>query len=209
MRWTRRRFALMAAPALGGCTAVQFANREPPKLFELTPKSTFEPGLPVTNALVIVEPATANAGLNTARIALRPEPTLLDYYANATWIEVVPVMVQTLAIESLDNSGSVDALFPAEAAGIRPGFQLRLNIREFQAVYDNGTNSPPDIQIRLQARLLELPRRNALGQFDEKAMQRSETTAIEDIVLAFDTALGRVLKQLSHWVAELTADAIG
>jgi len=209
MRCTRRRFAWLLTPALAGCTAVQFATRAPPKLFDLTPKNTFDEGLPSSRAQIIVEPATASAGLNTARIALRPEPTLLDYYANASWIEVVPVMVQTLTIESLDNSGTVQALSPGEAAGIRPDFLLRLNIREFQAVYDNGTGSPPLVQIRIQARLLTLPRRVALNQLDESATARADNTSIESIVLAFDAALGRVLKRLTHWLAEETASVSG
>ena len=53
---------------------------------------------------------TATAGLNSARIALRPTPTTLEYYARASWIDVVPVMVQNLLAESFDNAGKIDVL---------------------------------------------------------------------------------------------------
>ena len=63
-----------------------------------------------------VEVPTATAGLNSARIALRPTPTTLEYYAGASWIDV-PVMVQNLS-ESLDNTGKVDVL-GREVVGVR------------------------------------------------------------------------------------------
>ena len=96
-RLSRRRL-LAAAPTLAGlaaCSPADFiASRPPPKLFELTPKSTFPPDLPQARSTVRVEAVTATAGLNTTRIALRPSPTELDYYAGVLWIDVVPVMVQ-------------------------------------------------------------------------------------------------------------------
>lgn len=187
---------------LPGCAAIDLVTtRTPPKLFELTPKTTFDV-LPETDAVIIIEPATAAAGLNTARIALRPEPTLLEYYANALWVDVVPVMVQTLLVETLDSTGSIQAMSPAEAAGTRPEFLLRLNIREFQAEYAEGIDRPPTVNLRLQARLLRLPRRLEVDELDEAASIVATGTAIEEVVLAYDEALGKVLKRLGTWVIE-------
>ena len=95
---------LTAGQGLTGCAALNIATRQPPRLFALSPKTTFEEGLPRSDAVVMVEAPSATAGLNTARIALKPEPTLLEYYAAALWIDVVPVMVQNLVVESLDAS---------------------------------------------------------------------------------------------------------
>ena len=191
----------MGSLPLTGCTALQaVARREPPKLFELSPKTTYEDEetAPLDVAMVIDTPS-ATAGLNTARIALRPEPTLLEYYANALWIDVVPVMVQTLVVESFDANGRLDALSPVDAAGIRPDFSLRLHIREFQAQYDEGTDSPPLINVRFQARLLTMPRRDSLDTVSLQQLVRAEETSIESVVRAYDEALGKVLKRLVSW----------
>lgn len=209
MSLTRRKILASAAVSamLPGCAAVDFvASRTPPKLFELTPKTTFD-DLAGTDASIIVEPATAAAGLNNARIALRPEPTLLDYYANALWVDVVPVMVQTLVIETLDSTRAIQAMSPAEAAGTRPGYLLRMNIREFQAEYPNGTSKPPTVNIRLQPRLLQLPRRLEIAELDESAAIEASGTAIEDVVRAFDDALGKVLKRIGIWTVETVRNA--
>ena len=114
-----RALVIAACLALAGCaTALEFARGDPPRLYELTPKSTFADALPEVDARLSVEVPTATAGLNNTRIALRPTPTTLEYYARASWIDVVPVMVQNLLLESLDNTGRVDVLEPR--GGRRP-----------------------------------------------------------------------------------------
>ena len=191
--------AIAAAASLNGCAAIDLvATRTPPKLFELTPKTTFDE-MPKLDKVIIVEPATAAAGLNTARIALRPEPTLLEYYAGALWVDVVPVMVQTLVVETLDSTNSVQAMSPSEAAGTRPDYLMRLNIREFQAEYLNGTSAPPQVDIRIQCRLLGLPRRLEISQLDEAEQVEAAGTSVEQVVRAYDDALGKVLKRLGKW----------
>lgn len=204
---TRR--ALLALPAallpLAACTpAALLGSRPAPKLYELTPKSTYAAGLPDTRSVLRVEPASATAGLNTTRIALRPEPTSLDYYADALWIDVVPVMVQNLVLESLENSGRVDALGPA-AAGVPADYALLVHVREFQAEYGEP-GRPPQVHVRLQARLLTLPRRESVAASGADAMVPASGNDLDSIVAAFDEALGKVLKQLVEWLTRTLAE---
>jgi cholesterol transport system auxiliary component len=84
-----------------------------------------------------IEVTTATAGLNSARIALRQTPTTLDYYAGANWVDVVPVMVQNLLLESLDNTGRIDVL-GREVVGVRADLALLTHVREFQAIRHRG-----------------------------------------------------------------------
>lgn len=191
---------------LAACTPFTLARRVPPTLYNLTPKTTFADNLPDLDVRVLVEPPTAASGLNTARIALKPDPTLLDYYANAMWIDVVPIMVQTLMTESLDASGTLDVLGP-EAIGLRPDYVLKLHIREFQAEYDEGVERPPLVNVRLQARLLGMPRRESLATVSAQQFVRAESTPLDQIVLGFDDALGRVLRRIVQWTLEEIAKA--
>ena len=207
MRASRRRCLGLAltAPALGGCTARALLLGNPtPQLFELTPKSTFPLDLPDTRSIVRVEPATATAGLNTTRIALRPSATELDYYANALWIDVVPVMVQNLLVESLENSGKVDALGPT-ATAVPADFAMLLHIREFQAEYED-LRRPPMVRVRLQARLLRLPRRESVDATGTAGEVEAAGTSMREIVDAFDEALGKALRLLVEWTARRLAE---
>ena len=166
--------ALTGCLAVGGCAAaLQFATADPPRLYDLTPKSTFADDLPMVPGRLSVEVPTATAGLNSARIALRPTPTTLEYYAGASWIDVVPVMVQNLLLESLDNTGRIDVL-GREVVGVRADLALLTHIREFQAEYD--TAGPPLVRVRLQARLIRLPRRTSLAATSEEFVVRASNT---------------------------------
>ena len=149
---------------------MQLAAPEPPRLYELTPKSTFADDLPTVRSRLTVEVPTATAGLNSARIALRPTPTTLEYYAGASWIDVVPVMVQNLVLESLDNTGKIDVL-GREVVGVRADLALLIHVREFQAEYEGA--GPPQVRVRLQARLIRLPRRTSLAATSEEFVVRA------------------------------------
>jgi cholesterol transport system auxiliary component len=191
-------------PLCGCAAALQLAAPEPPRLYELTPKSTFTDGLPTVNSRLSVEVPTATAGLNSSRIALRPTPTTLEYYAGASWIDVVPVMVQNLLLESLDNTGKIDVL-GREVVGVRADLALLIHVREFQAEYEGA--GPPQVRVRLQARLVRLPRRTSLASTSEEFVVRAGDTSVPAIVTAFDEAFGKALRRIVEWTIRQAAAA--
>jgi cholesterol transport system auxiliary component len=206
MRLGLRRFvALAGCLAVGACAAaLELARPDPQRLYSLTPKSTFADDLTEVDARISVEVPTATAGLNTARIALRPTSTTLEYYASARWIEVVPVMVQNLLLESLDNTTKLDVL-GREVVGVRADYALLTHIREFQAEYDDGT--PPRVRVRMQARLVRLPRRTSVAATSESFVVPAGSGALPAIVEAFDEALGKALRRLVEWTVREVAKA--
>jgi cholesterol transport system auxiliary component len=207
MRPPRLRHAATIAGclALGACAAaLQLAAPAPPRLYELTPKSTFADDLPTVNSRLTVEVPTATAGLNSSRIALRPTPTTLEYYAGASWIDVVPVMVQNLLLESLDNTGKIDVL-GREVVGVRADLALLIHVREFQAEYEGS--GAPLVRVRLQARLVRLPRRTSLAATSEEFLVRAQSTSVPAVVTAFDDAFGKALKRIVEWTIREAAAA--
>ena len=195
--------ALPAVLASGACTPFSITRREATTLHRLTPMTTVPDNLPVLDKRILIEPPTAASGLNTARIPLRPEPTLLDYFANVQFVEVLPLMVQGLVTESLDATGSLDVLGP-DATGLRPDYVLRLHIQDFQAEYDRGLEQPPLINIRMQLRLLGMPRRESLATVRGDQTVRADGTAVDAVILAFDQAMGLALRRIVNWtVAEI------
>jgi cholesterol transport system auxiliary component len=200
----RRTLALSSCLLLGACAALQLATADPPRLYDLTPKSTFVDGLPTVPGRLSVEVPTATAGLNSARIALRPTPTTLEYYAGARWVDVVPVMIQNLLLESLDNTGRIDVL-GREVVGVRADLALLTHVREFQAEYE--TAGAPLVRVRLQARLIRLPRRTSVAATSEEFVARARNTSLPAIVEAFDEAFGKALKRIVEWAVLEAATA--
>ena len=205
--YCRRLAALAGCMVLCACAAaLQLATADPPRLYELTPKSTFADDLPQVPGRLSVEVPTATAGLNSARIALRPTPTTLEYYAGASWIDVVPVMVQNLVLESLDNTGRIDVI-GREVVGVRADLALLTHVREFQAEYDSA--GAPLMRVRLQARLVRLPRRTSVAATSEEFVVRARNTSLPAIVEAFDEAFGKALKRIVEWTVMEAAAAQG
>lgn len=195
--------AMAVCLLLGACAALELATREPPRLFQLTPKSTFADDLPEVESRLSVEVPTATAGLNTARIALRPTPTTLDYYARASWVDVVPVMVQNFLIESFDNTDRIDVI-GREVVGLRADYALLPHIREFQAEY--ASPGPPTVRVRLQARLVRLPRRVSVAATSAESVVQAADSSMDAIVRAYDEAFGAVVKDVVEWsLRELAA----
>jgi len=176
---------------------LDLVSGEPPRLFELTPKSTFDDDLPEVKARITIDVPTAAAGLNTARIAVKPTSTQFEYFARARWVDVVPVMAQTLLLESFDNSGKINVLGRG-AYGLRADYGLVVNIREFQAEYQ-GEGESPDVQIGIQVRLVEMPRRKTIASTSVTGLAKAKSRKMADIIIAFDEAFGRASKDLVGW----------
>ena len=192
-----RRVAFVAAlvALLGACSLLDKAD-DPVNLFTVTPKSTFDEGLPTVRWQMIVEAPTAAAHLNSGRIALQMTPTSSDYYAQSAWIDRAPLMVQTRAIESFENTKRIVGV-GRDPVAVRANYILQTDLREFQAEYFHG--GAPIVHVRIIARLVRMPDRQIVGAAAFERCWRAKADKIPDVVKAFDEALGAVLKRLVAW----------
>jgi len=191
----RSLLTVAGAAVLGGCALP--GGGEPPQLYTLTPKSTFSPDLPKVDWQMIVERPIAAAGLNSQKIALQRSPVTLDYFAHANWTDTAPQLVQTLLIESFENTGKIRAV-TRESTSLRPDYVLQTELREFQAEYTTGAQAPT-VRVRLNAKLIRLPDRTIIGNQTVERTWTATKADMESIVLAFDEALGKVMKQIVEW----------
>ena len=194
-----RTTALLAFGALtGGCAGVLPGAGPPPRLFRLTPKSTFPEGQEPVDWQLVIDTPLAPAGLDTTRIALQRASVELEYYARANWTDLAPAMIQTLIVESFENSGKIVAV-GRESLGLRADFVLKMELREFQSDYTGGV---PNAHVRLNAKLVKMPQRTIVGSQSFEAKVGANADRIEDIVAAFDEALGKTLKDLVIWTLQ-------
>ncbi len=190
--------AVLALLILAGCEGIIPNLGGPPaNLYTLTPKSTFTKGLPRVNWQLVVEEPVASGGLNVDRIALRASPTELKYFARARWTERAPRMVQTLLVESFENSGAIVAV-GRKAIGLRSDYNLITELREFQAEYYSA-DGVPTVRVRLNAKLVKQPRRAIVASQTFEAAMKAEGKDIQQIIGAFDEALGKVLRHTVEW----------
>lgn len=189
--------AVLLLVVLSACSGLIPGTGAPLKLYTLTPKNTYPPDLPEVQWQLVVEPPIAPAGINTNRIALAQSPITLDYYAGATWTDSAPALVQTLIIESFENTRKIVAV-GRESVGLRPDYVLKLELREFQADYESAKNLPT-VDVRMIAKLVRMPDREIVATHMAERRVPAEANSLDAVVGAFDTALGPVLKEVVVW----------
>jgi cholesterol transport system auxiliary component len=198
--WTRAiAAALMLTFALTGCTleGMLSGGGPAPSLYVLTPKSTFSGDLPNVEAQLVVEAPIASEGLNTHRIALRDSPLTLDFFANARWTERAPQMVQTLLVESFENTGKIVSV-ARQGVDLRADYVLKTELREFQAEYASRDEAP-QVWVKLNAKLVRMPARIIVASQTFEARYAAAGTRMNDVILAFDDSLNKVLKKAVVW----------
>lgn len=190
--------------ALAGCGGILPAPPPPPELYRLTPATDFAADLPKVGAQFVVELPFAPAGLDTNRVTLSRTPTSIDYFANAEWTDRATVMVQTVLIESLENSGRVAAV-GRDAVALQPDYVLQSEIRHFEAVY--GAAAAPQVYAGIAVRLVRSADRTIVAQRVFEARADAAQNAVPEIVVAFDQAAHGASQQIVAWVVQTVAAA--
>jgi cholesterol transport system auxiliary component len=193
-----RRIVLSTLAAMGlvGCTTLLPTRRSEPQVFRLTPKSTFPDGLPkVPLTLAVAEPSAERA-LDTSRIAFISDGTQVEYYADALWVDRAPSMVQGLIVLSFRQAGGF-SLVATDRDRLRADLLLRSALRAFYTSSIGG--AAPAARVGIDAALLRLPQRDQLATTAVTHETLIAGGGMAGVVGAFDTALGRCLRDLVVW----------
>lgn len=186
--------AALGALTGGGCS--DLLRPEPPQLYTLSPKSIYDEDLPTVDWQLLVEPPGAAAGLDSPRIAVRQSPTTLDYFANVAWTDRAPLMVQTLMIESFENSGRIVSI-GRQSLGLRADFILKSELRELQAeTMDGGL---PQAHVAVNAKLVRAEGRNIIAGATFAQVITAASRDVNAVVTALDEALDGVLEDVVGW----------
>jgi cholesterol transport system auxiliary component len=156
--------------------------------------------------LLVVQPI-APAGIDTSRIALGPSPLTLDYFAGASWTDSAPQLVQTLLIQSFENTGDIVSV-GRDSSLLRADFILLTELRQFQADYSQGgQNNPPIVRVRVNLKLVKMPEREIVAGETFDAAVPAAGNSLAEIVDAFDEAIGKVMRRTVEWTLRQGANA--
>ena len=195
-RLSRRWLSSTVALAVTGCASL-LGLGPPPHLYRVTPKNTYPANLPHPSGQLLVDVPLAPAGLDTGRIALSRSAVSIDYFADAEWIDRVPLMVQTALLDSFENSKAITAI-DRESVGLRADLILKTEIRHFEALYDSS-NGPPEVWVAISARLVNPSGRDVVANASFERREKAKGDDIAQVVVAFDEALGGVMEDIVLW----------
>lgn len=191
-----RALVLSLALGLAGCSAALTST--PPSLYVLQPKTTYDTNLPTVGYQLVVTVPDAPQSLDSARIALARSPTTIDYFASSAWTDRAPVMIQDLLVESFENTRKIVSV-GRDTSGLRADYVLLTDLRDFEARYYEGTDKPPQVRVRLTAKLIKMPEREIIGGLDAVKLADAGHNDIDSIVSAFGEATGNAMKMIVQW----------
>lgn len=194
-----RSYPLLAALllALAGCNGSLLPKpAAAPALYRLTAANGFPQAASLSPVQLAVALPSAEAALDTTRIALSRSPTTLDYFADAAWTDRLPAILQARLVDSFDNAHRLVAL-AGEGNAAQSDAILAIALRHFEAQYDG--DAAPHWRIELTADLISAADRKVIATrtfTGEAAAQQNGMTAIVDTA---DDAWRRVAKEIVDW----------
>ncbi|MGI9367580.1 MAG: ABC-type transport auxiliary lipoprotein family protein [Ruegeria sp.] len=192
----------LAVVALGGCAGLGTLKQasKPNDLYQLTPKSTFSASLPRIQQQIVVEEPTATAAVNTDQIAIQPTALQVQYLPRARWVDRAPLFVQSLLVESFENTNKVAAV-GRSTVGLRADYIVVPDLREFQGhvVGETQNSKTVQVKVRLNIKIIDSfeDKIIASSSFEENVVSTSDQT--QDLVVAFDEALGDTMRDSVEW----------
>ena len=153
-----------------------------------------------TGVIVEIERPRAPAGLSSDDIAVERTEGQLAYLSGAAWISPTPVVLQSLVIDTFHaQANGIDPVYPSDA--VRGEYELRLDLRSFEAVYDQGPDAAPLVRVRFMARLVEEQGRNLVSARVFHTTRRADSNRVSSIVEAFNQASTEVASELASWTS--------
>ena len=177
---------------------------------ETTPSAVYRLSSPEPRAwtgegrtVIEVVPPQAPRGLAGDEIAIQMADGHIAYMAAVRWIAPAPRIVQNLIVDTF-NAADTRLAPTLPEDGVRAQYELRLDLREFEAVYDQGDARAPLIRVRLAARLVASDGRRLAGSSVFVGEARASANRVGAIVAAFDQAAAQVSRELADWTAAQT-----
>lgn len=192
----------LALVSLGACTGLDTLRQasKPNDLYLLTPKSTFSSSLPRIQKQIVVQEPIATAAVNTDQIAVQPTPLQVQYLPRARWADRAPIIVQSLLVESYENSGKVAAV-GRSTVGLRADYVIAPDLREFQGhvITRDDNSTTVQVKVRLNIKVIDeySDKIIASASFEENVISPTDQTP--DLVATFDEALGDTMRDAVEW----------
>ncbi len=159
--------------------------------------------MPSADAIVLrVDRPTVPRPLAGNDITVSPSGDRILSASGAEWAEKVPDLIQGSVLDVFSSRPGIIGVLPV--SGARTELRIHLNVRNFEAIYDQGEGSAPLAVVRYTATLANAADRNLIGSYDVRKTERARDNRISEIVRAQDRANAAAINDIADWL--LTTD---
>ncbi|MEN0104954.1 MAG: ABC-type transport auxiliary lipoprotein family protein [Pseudomonas sp.] len=196
-RLHRPLLALGVLSLLAACSILP--KSEPSTVYQLpaVPAASATGSAPVNWSLRVAKPQ-ATMALDSPRIAVVPEGSVISNYQGARWSDNGPVLLRNRLLDGFQADGRVQAL-SSDDAQLQADLVLVSDLRAFQSEYRNGQVT---VVVRLDAQLVNAASRKILAARRFDVQQAAGSAQVADVVRAFGLASDTLDSQLVPWVVQ-------
>jgi len=194
-------FAAVLLPGLLAGCGILGSKKKAPTTFSPDPVVVADPAWPAVTWQLSTSLPTAPRMLDSARIAVSPEPGQFEVYKGALWARVPPEMIQDILLRTLEDSGKIPAV-ARQGSGISADYRLVMDVRHFEASYNEGNTNTgiPSAVVEVSAKLLHAPDQDVVGSSSFRHVQAASGSEVAQVADAFSQALGATSRELAGWI---------
>ena len=154
-------------------------------------------------AQITVDLPSVYPPIDNTRIALKPQISTIDYYADVEWADRLNALVQESLIYSLQNTGKFRGISrPTE--GIQSDYALKLEVRKFYI--DRPDNPQVRIaQVDYMVHLVKLPERRVVHSHNFVYAQSVPETTIDNMIKSLNETHLQAIRALVPWLFQCLA----
>jgi len=146
---------------------------------------------------VVVELPTTSGVLNTDRILIRPDELQAQYLPDVRWGDDVPVLMQTLMLRALENTGGLQYVGRTPLAG-SGDYAIVTELIDFHAELGEGSDGA-NILIRMTSRMVRESDARVVASRTFSSRAVAASTETPTLIKAFDEASDQLLIQFADW----------
>ena len=194
--------AAAAALVLSGCSLLSDPSDEQLYRFgtAVTPVAAPAPASETPTVRLGIDPGAFPREATGIRI-LTTEGAQVSYLAGARWAAPAELLFETTLVRAFDGIAP-DVTMYTRGASNTAGALLRADVRQFEAVYDQGPQAPPVVRVRVSVRLNDREERTLLGEREFQAESRATDNRVAAVVQAYDQAVTEVARGVATWTVD-------
>ena len=183
-------FVLLAL-GLSGCITV-FPKTKPSQLYRFDGRQTVIAAANPAGTRVGVVRAGGSFNAAAGDRILTVTGSQVAYLAQSRWAEPADTLFNEALLGAF-NAGPGPARLVIRGEPARADYTLRLDVQRFEAVYDHGPRSAPDVRIEVHMVLIRASDRVLVKDETIAVQARATDNRVSAIVAAFDKAVGEAL----------------
>lgn len=182
---------------LAACSILPKSEPSNVYLLPAAPATVAGSAAAVNWSLRIAKPQ-ATMALDSPRIAVVPEGSVISSYQGARWSDNGPVLLRNRLIDGFQADGRIAEL-SSDDAQLQADLVLVSDLRAFQSEYHNGRVT---VVVRLDAQLVNSASRKIVAARRFDVQQPASGDQVAEVVSAFGQASNTLSSQLVPWVLE-------